>query len=51
MHTLDLNLNEWKQMEITELPLETALDIIDDALCFSYEFKVENNNIYFRHCI
>lgn len=25
-----------------------ALEIIDDALCFGYEFKVENHKLWFR---
>ena len=28
--------------------LTEVMKIIDDALCYGFEFKVENHNLYFR---
>ena len=38
----------WKEFtnEICET-IGEALEIIDDALCFGYEFKVENHKLWF----
>ena len=30
------------------LPIEEAMEIIDDALCFGFEFKVESGKLYWR---
>lgn len=30
------------------LTIDEAIEVIDDALCFGFEFKVENNQIYWR---
>lgn len=39
----------WEELtsEICE-SIEDAMKIIEDALCFGYEFKVENHKIWFR---
>lgn len=33
---------------LMSLTIDEAIEIIDDALCFGFEFKVENNQIYWR---
>lgn len=33
---------------INNTDVELALEIIDDALCFGYEFKVENGKIFYK---
>lgn len=35
-----------KQLTLTEL-----LEILDDALCYGFEFKVENHKIYYREIV
>ena len=30
------------------LTVTDAMEIIDDALCYGFEFKVENHHIYWR---
>lgn len=37
----------WNKFE-TALPVHETLSIIDDALCYLFEFKVENHQLYFR---
>ena len=40
--------------EITSLDLCTLLEaliIIDDALCYGFEIKVENHKIYYREMV
>ena len=39
----------WREYN-TELEdnLTETLKIIDDALCYGFEFKVENHKLYFR---
>ena len=51
-------MNNWCKLEyimmgahkapITELEFKDVLMIIDDALDMGFEFKVENNSIYYR---
>ena len=36
----------WNRMETYSV--DETLNIIDDALCHGFEFKVENGNVYFR---
>ena len=39
----------WEEaIQITTLSISEALRFIDDALCFGFEFKVENSTIYFK---
>lgn len=33
---------------INNTDIKLALEIIDDALCFGYEFKVENGKIFYK---
>ena len=35
-------------INLMSLTIDEAMEIIDDALCFGFEFKVENNQIYWR---
>lgn len=30
------------------LSIDEAIEVIDDALCFGFEFKIENHQIYWR---
>lgn len=39
----------WEEFNIElSLNLSEILKIIDDALCYGFEFKVENHKLYFR---
>ena len=38
---------EWTEFELGTT-LEETTAIIDDALCYLFEFKVENHRLYFR---
>lgn len=38
----------WKKMEIRFLTVEYVMRVIDDALCHSFEFKVESGEIWYR---
>ena len=39
----------WEEMSLgITATLSDYLEIIDDALCFGFEFKVENFKIYFK---
>lgn len=42
--------NSWEELELSEPnnTLECVESIIDDALCYGFEFKVDNGKIYFR---
>lgn len=39
----------WQEFS-TDLPVNLlkVMKIIDDALCYGFEFKVENHKLYFR---
>ena len=40
---------EWEETTvINNLPLDEALDIIYDAMCFGFEFKVEDGKLFLR---
>ena len=41
------NLNPWYEYE-EKTTLDETLQIIDDALCHGFEFKVENGKLYYR---
>jgi len=43
-------MTEWTQIDVTltDLSAMEVLEIIDDALCHGFEFKVENHTIYWR---
>lgn len=38
----------WIEASDFILSVEEWLEIIDDALCHGFEFKVENGNLYYR---
>ena len=39
----------WKEATIcNNTDLELALEIIEDALCFGFEFKVEDHKIFYK---
>ena len=39
----------WQEFNtVTSDNITEVLKIIDDALCYGFEFKVENHKIYFR---
>ena len=39
----------WKEFNIgLTTNIIEAMKIIDDALCYGFEFKVENHKLYFR---
>ena len=47
--TLDWGTNMWQEFSIGLADnLTETMKIIDDALCFGFEFKVENHKLYFR---
>ena len=33
---------------LNNIDVECALEIIDDALCYGFEFKVENGKIFYK---
>ena len=39
---------EWTLFDISHENVETTLEIIEDAIIYGFEFKVENGNIYYR---
>lgn len=42
----------WERSTYLEsLPMKEALEIIDDAMCMGFIFKVENKCIYFQEVI
>ena len=38
----------WYEINFGTLTVEEALSTIDDALCYLFEFKVENGKMYYR---
>lgn len=40
--------NEWTEFNLGYTTLNESMEIIDDALCYLFEFKVENHRLYFR---
>lgn len=41
--------NMWELIKLpTGTPISDWLEIINDAMCYGFEFKVENHDIYFR---
>lgn len=40
-------MNNWLEF-VPSTTMYEVLEIIDDALCYHFEFKVENHKLYFR---
>ena len=41
--------NMWQEFSTgLTTSISEVMKIIDDALCYGFEFKVENHNLYFR---
>lgn len=38
----------WHLVDLSLYTVEEMLNIIDDALCYGFEFKVENGQLYYR---
>ena len=41
----------WEKFNTENYTLYEMLQIIDDAMCYLFEFKVENGNLYYREFI
>lgn len=39
---------DWQMLPYQICEFSKTLEVIEDALCFGFEFKVENHTIYFR---
>ena len=47
--TIEWGIIMWEEFNIELVDtLEELMKIIDDALCYGFEFKVENHKLYFR---
>lgn len=41
----------WTKFDLGCYTLQEILEIIDDALCYLFEFKVENYSLYYREIV
>lgn len=43
--------NEWIEFNLCYTSVDEGMAIIDDALCYGFEFKVEKHKIYYREIV
>lgn len=47
----NMNDNNWEEYKVDpSTPLVIVLEIIDDAQCHGFEFKIQDGKIYSRQC-